>query len=197
MQIIPGSEDDVPGQVTINPRGSEAKERAKFEQHPSYLTSYYPVGNPYVFREFPKMLYKAFPNPRFNNRMMCLEETPQTYNFEKEDLYVRACDAQAAFNRQCLVEVKDAAEQSKYSEMGWRESIADAMAFVKERDKVQYVETAHRNYDDRNMSEKARAEIAAAEAASDGQHVPEIVEKRRGGRKPGSKNKPKNITPTA
>lgn len=192
MQPLTDEERQKAAQVRINPGGQEAKERAKFEQHPSYLTEVWGVGNPYVYRPFPKTLFKAHANPRHGGQMMWREPEPHPYAFSRPEEHAHAVLAAAAFNASCLVEVKDEREMQKYLEMGWRKEPSEAMEFVEQKRDANFQAAGERNYADRNMSEKAKAEIAAAEAASDGEQVMEIKEKpRRRGRPAGSKNKPK------
>ena len=178
--IVPGSEDDVPGQTSINPRGKEAQERAKFEQLDTVytrtkgITGHFPPGNPYVFREFPKMLYQARENVHRNNKLMCMTEEPRRYEFPTEEQWLNARDAAVAFNTSCQREVKDEAEQQAAFESGYRESIKAAMEAGNARQLGVTVDAAHRAHDDRNMSPKAKAESAAAEEASPGVNLREI-----------------------
>lgn len=46
--------------LLISPDGDEAKERVKWEAHP---TAFGPPGRPYVYQAYPKMLYRAGRNP--------------------------------------------------------------------------------------------------------------------------------------
>ena len=47
------------GGFRINPDGQEAAELRKHEQFPTYYTGAEGPGNPYRYRPFPKMLYRA------------------------------------------------------------------------------------------------------------------------------------------
>ncbi len=71
-------------------------------------------------------------------------------------------------------------EEEQAKRDGWRNSPQEAIDFLNGLDDDIAKAAAHRAYEDRNMSEKARREIVEAEAAADGAHVPEIVEKKRG-----------------
>lgn len=64
---------------------------------------------------------------------------------------------------------------------GFGNGLAEAMALYEQRTREVATIAAHRNYEDRNMSERAKAEIAQVEAETLA-HVPEIpaAPKRRG-----------------
>jgi len=76
--------------------------------------------------------------------------------------------------------VKSEAEMISAMERGWRKSPVEAIERFNEKEKAIANAAAHRAYEDRNVSDKAKAEIAEAEAEAGMDHVPEIPEKRRG-----------------
>jgi hypothetical protein len=104
---------------------------------------------------------------------------PDPLAFEKPDHYHRACEAHDRFNQSCTLIVKDEMEMQKAMEGGWRESPSEAVTCLIERDKLISRQDAHREYEDRNMSEAARAEVAAVKDARGGEPVPEKVEERK------------------
>lgn len=140
------------------------------------------------FEEFPKMLYKAKPHPISNRYYVSLAE--DELSLDRTRVLV---DAQA-FNRQCQLTVEDAEKEARAKKDGWCTSQAEAMLAVEAREKRDAHAAAHRNYEDRNLSEKALAESKRVEETSPG-HLGEIPEqpKKRRGRPAGSKNKPKQL----
>ena len=106
--------------------------------------------------EFPKMLYQA--NDRGDGVISVGE--PDDENF----------------SRRCQRIVRSEAEEHIALEQGWRATQAAALEAREARDKAIADVAAHRHYEDRNMSEKARVEAAAADDAS-AEHVPEVPEK--------------------
>ncbi|MEK9725817.1 MAG: hypothetical protein VW405_20360 [Rhodospirillaceae bacterium] len=166
--------------IVIVPGSNYAKEMEKFEQFPSkYGTN---PGNPYVYRPFPKMLYRA---QLYQGVMACMAAPPDSGEFKgSPDEYQRACEAAQRFTDKCQRIVHSEAEMARAMEDGWRRTPAEAVAYLEGREKDRATATAERNYADRNMSEPAKREAAAAVAAVGGEHLPELPEqpKRRRGR---------------
>ena len=69
----------------------------------------------------------------------------------------------------------DEAEAANLYSRGFYNGLAEAAAALAASEQADAVLAANRNYNDRNMSEKAKAESAAAEDAHDG-HLPSIPE---------------------
>lgn len=179
-------DENVDGGIVVNAASAYAKEMAKWEQFPSKFTGSKGPGNPYQYRPFPKMLYQA---KHRGAKVVCMAEPPHPMAFPNASEHARAEQEADAFNQSCQRIVNNEAEMAKAFESGWRESIEDAVAFVKERDRSISTAAAERNYQDRNMSDAAKREIAEAEAAADGQHLPEVPVKRRG--------RPRKVHPAA
>lgn len=173
-----------PGIVKI-PGSNLAKEMAKFEQFPSEWGA---PGNPYKFRPFPKMLYRA---QHWNGKPVCMAAEPNRVDYHDVNLYKQDIERAKRFNVECTRIVNDESEMAKAMEGGWRESPAEAVEFLLGRDRTVANETAIRNHEDRNLSEAAKLEAARAVEEVGGEHLPEIPEKpiRRRGRPKGSKNK--------
>lgn len=134
-----------------------AMEMAKFER-------------PYQFRPYPKMLYKA---ERRGGKIMCMESAPDRYSFSDDRAFILAEESARVFTDKCQTVVYNETEHSQHMEMGWRESAAEAVAFINAKEDEHSLQVAHRNHDDRNLSEKAKAEIARAEAEA-GEPLAEI-----------------------
>lgn len=150
-----------------DPEQGYTQELYRFEQRPSVITATMQAsgkagfsdingGRPFKFVPFPRMMYKA---RRKNGDLLCID--PQDEQWSAQN----------------YITVNDESEMSRAVEMGWRPSQAEAFEFTKSREQATRVEAAHRAYDDRNMSEMAKREIAEAEANANGQHVTEIKEK--------------------
>lgn len=176
------------GGIVKIPGSKLAKEHMKFEQFPSDWGAN--PGNPYQFREFPMMVYRA---QKVNGVPMVTLPDPRRYDFPTRDEYKNAFDRQANFGRENQKIVKSPEELSRAMEEGWRPTPGEAIQLVHDRDGEVSRATAEREYHDRNLSEVAQREIRAAKNAVGNEHLPEIPEKpvRRRGRPKGSKNKPK------
>src|SRR6185437_10122022 len=91
------------------------KELRKWEQHPGPYGR--TPGNPYVYRPYPKMLYKA--QPQVNGQVACLLPAPHPYGFEKPEQYNQAMLAVESFNRSCTRIVRDESEEAIAKGQGW------------------------------------------------------------------------------
>lgn len=161
--------------IVIVPGSNYAKEMEKFEQFPSKYGQN--PGNPYKYRPFPKMLYRA---QHYNGVAACMAAPPDSGEFKgSPDEYQRACEGAQRFTAKCQRIVNDEAEMHRAFEDGWREDPASALAVLEAKDNAKARATAERLYADRNMSEPAKREAAAAVAAVGGEHVPEIPEQPR------------------
>jgi len=161
------------GGVVPVPGSNLAKEMSKFEQFPSKWThGTAGPGNPYVYRPFPKMLYRA---ERVDGQIKCGAAPPDPYAQWRDHRELeRAQEAAERFTEKCQRIVRDEVEMSRAFEDGWRNSPQEAIDFVKGRDRAVSDATAHREFEDRNMSDAAKAEIRAAKDAVGGEHVPEV-----------------------
>lgn len=165
--------------IVVTPGSNFAKEVSRFEQFPSQYTAGSAPGNPYTYRPYPKMLYRA---QHYNGKASCMATVADQGEYKDYREYERAVEMADRFTAKCQRVVGSEEERARAMEDGWRESPQEAIDYLIARDAAVGKEAAHRNYDDRNMSELAKREIAAAEAASDGQHVAEIPRARVDGR---------------
>lgn len=150
-----------------------AREMEKFEQFPSKYGQN--PGNPYVYRPFPKMLYRA---ARYEGNVVCMAAPPDPAFFKDGRDYERAEAAARKFTESCQRIVNDEVEYSRAREMGWCDSPSEAVEFVHGRDRADSTAQAERNYQDRNMSDAAKAEARAALERNDGRHLPSVPEAR-------------------
>lgn len=174
------------GGVVKVPGSKLAKEMERWEQFPSAWGNN--PGNPYKYRPFPKMVYKA---QKFNGKPFVTLPEPVRYEYATRDEFKAAFDRKSNFDTQNQRIVNDESELSRAIEEGWRPSPDEAIALVLSRDEQVSQATAEREYRDQFMSEKAQREIQAAKEAVGNEHLPEIPEKpvRRRGRPKGSKSK--------
>lgn len=172
--------------VIQSPSTDLGKELAKWEQFPSKFTSdEVPPGNPYVYRAYPKMLYKAQYHP-LKKKMVCCEVPPNNVDYATQAEIDRAERFVMQFNLSCQKTVQNEDEKRVAMNDGWCESPTLALADCEARRKGVADETAKREYNDQTMSARARAEARAADDA-DGEHVPDVpAPRKRRGRKPGA-----------
>lgn len=136
--------------IQISPESELGKEMAKWEK-------------PYRFEPFPKMLYRA--NRRPDGKPSCSEADDRLFGGQPGSAEL--------FSATCQMVVQSETELTKYLEMGWREGPTEAMEYFEQKEQGLGNAAAHRAHDDRNMGEKAQAEVKAAEDATS-EHVPEI-----------------------
>lgn len=168
-----------PGIVVV-PGSNYAKAMEKFEQFPSKYGS--SPGNPYVYRPYPKMMYRA---ELWQGKPCCMAAPPDSAAFAQPGEFQRAEQAARKFTDRCQIIVKDESERQRALENGYREHPDEAVAYLRQRQLDEGTAAAERHYQDRGMSEAAQAEAAAAEREhfdQEGAHLPAIPEKRRRGR---------------
>lgn len=142
-----------PGGVVHNPASPYAREMRKWEM------GYSPYGPPGRPRE--QVGHQAYPAAFYK-----MKRSASNGDFVVEH-YREAADETEARNLESL---------------GYREGRVAAIALVESREQEIAVAAAERNYRDRNMSEKAKAEAAQAEDATSAHlaEVPVTPIKRRG-----------------
>lgn len=118
---------------------------------------------------FPMMLYRAQHNPVTKRQECMIKEDEVSLD------QTRVILSAEQFNSSCQLVVNDERELERARSDGWRKSPKEAM----ERwDNIQHeiaVAAAERNYTDRNISDAAKAEVAAVEQKSV-KHIAEIPE---------------------
>jgi len=125
-------------------------------------------NKPYVFQPYPKMLYRAERRP---DGVVSVVE-------HNDSLFGGNPGAAEQFSKRCQFIVKNEREEAEYLERGWRSTQAEALALFEAREMSRARSAAHRAYEDRNLSEAARAEMKEAEDATP-EHVAEVPEKPR------------------
>ena len=165
--------------IVIVPGSNYANEMMKFEQFPSKYGDN--PGNPYKYKPFPKMLYRA---QLWNGAARCMAVPPDPSEFADPREYERTIDKARKFTEECQFIVKNEAEYQRARENGWCEGPLEAVEHLRAREAGKSTAAAERIYADRNMSEPAKREVATAVAEA-GEHVAEIAVKpvrRRPGR---------------
>ena len=160
-----------PGIVVV-PGSPTAREYSKFEQFPSRFTGNASPGNPYVYRAYPKMLYKA---QHFQGKACCMAAPPDPAEFKDGREYERAEEQARRFTEKCQRIVNSEDEHRRFISDGWCESPDEAVKYLQGRDRHIANETAERAYQDRNMSDLAKREVEAVTRAAGGEHQPEIT----------------------
>jgi hypothetical protein len=168
------AEDNREPGIVIVPGSNYAKEMAKFEQFPSKYGEN--PGNPYTYRPFPKMVYKA---ELYQGMIRCMAQVAPN-EFVNVNEQMRAEEAARQFTEKCQRVVKDQLEFQRAMEMGYRESPTEAVEYLEAKQKALADAAAERNFADRNMSDKAKAEAAAEVQRAfteEGSHAAEVPEK--------------------
>ena len=161
--------------IAVIPGSNYQREMGKFEQLPNDKWAFGRPGNPYTYRPYPKMLYRA---ELVGGKAACMMPEPDPYGAVDPRAIERAAEAARRFTEKCQRIVQDDVEHSQAAENGWRESPQEAIDYLNARETARADAAAHRNYEDRNMSEMAKREIAAETAATGGEHIPAMPEKR-------------------
>jgi hypothetical protein len=154
--------------VIITEESALGQEMAKWEQ---FHTKYGPPGNPYRYQEYPRMLYKAQKRP--DGKVLCMDSAPHRYAFLDDATYMRAVDAAEVFTRQCQRIVNSDSERADAEREGWCVTAQAALEYHEKLEQAIGDAAAHRAYEDRLMSDRAKAEAKAADDATH-EHVPEV-----------------------
>lgn len=166
--------------LVIVPGSNYANEMEKFEQFPSRYGG--SPGNPYQYRPFPKMLYRA---EFWKGKAVCMAAPPDPLEYPNPSEFQRVEEAARRFSESCQLIVKGEVEYQRAMENGYRESPDEAVSYLLSRRAAQGQAAAERAYADRGMSEAAQAEAKAASVEhfdNEGEHLAAVPEKRRRGR---------------
>jgi len=170
-------DDEAPSGIVVNPHSSYGKELRKWEQHRTDLVPHGTTpGNPYVYRPYPKMLYKAQRLP--NGQMRCLAALPDPYQYEHPGEYQHAVLWMESFNKSCTRIVDDEAQERAATRDGWRDSPATAMHLEEQVQRDIGNAAAEARAVAKTMSTRAQVELAKAEALSH-QHVTDVTRRGR------------------
>ena len=159
--------------VVINPDSDLGRELQRWNQFPMHKPDgeILPAGNPYVFRPYPKMLYKAHPDR--SGKARCMMAEPDPLYFATQPEYDRAVRDTIQFNARCTRKVHDEADERLAKGQGWTETPNQALAVYEREQQAIGNAAAERAYSDQRMSARARAEAEQADAATH-EHVAEV-----------------------
>jgi hypothetical protein len=164
-----GAEGDQIMPVVYSPESEYAKELARWDT-PKRLGGMNANG----FEAFPRMLYKAFPHPQLQGKVLCGDPRMAT------GLYVDAKDIVVAesFTRQCQRTVRDQEELDRASKEGWVCSPSEALAAYERAQQQVGEAAAEEAYRVQRMSAPAQAEFTAYEETTEA-HVAEMPAPKR------------------
>lgn len=155
--------------VVITPESELGQELAKWNK-------------PYRYEEYPRLMYRAA--RKHNGQWAAHEPPPHPYGYATDAEYQRAVEMAEAFNRGCQLKVFSDDEYRAALNQGWRKSITEAEEAHAAREEAISTAAAERAYRDRNMSEKAQAEVADAEREAGLEHVLDVPVPKRGPGRP-------------
>lgn len=179
-------DEEAYGGIVINPHSALGKELCRWEQHRTeYVGRGMNPGNPYVFRPYPRMLYKAQRLP--GGQYACLMPAPDLYTFDHADQYARACLLKESFDRSCQTIVTDeSAERIKVGQ-GWAFTPTAALELAERAEQAIGNAAAEVAFAAQRMTSNARAELTASDGATH-EHVVDVVPvKKRGKSAKGTK----------
>jgi hypothetical protein len=159
--------------VVISPDSELGKELLRWEQHRTrFVPEDAQPGNPYVFRPYPRMVFRAQLAPGGQTR--CLLPPPNPYEFTKPDEFERAVLQFEAFNRSCCRIVQSESEHRMANGQGWADSPAEALGVAEKEAQAIGNAAAEAIATAKRMSAKAQDEFAEASAETH-QHVTDVV----------------------
>lgn len=155
--------------VVWQPNSRAAHLAVQFEQHPTSVVAVdhngeaIKIGNPYQFREFPKMLYRAREQGGIYE---CVTAEPDPLAYEKPDQYQRAQDRWHRDMQAATLTVGSADEERRAFEQGFRNTPDAAIQLLKDRETARARAQAEAQWAVNRMSEKAQQEFAAKDAST-------------------------------
>lgn len=161
--------------MVISPESAYGKELAKFEK-------------PWVFVEFPKMLYRAI---KVDGKNICMMGAPDSWGFPDAATHQHAILKAEAITKSNQRIVQNADEEQRAYGEGWRTSPTLALEHAEALDNAIGTAAAEANFHARRMGEGARREHQEA-TDSTHEHVVDVKPKRKYTRK--SKAKPVAVT---
>lgn len=174
-------DEEAPPSIVINPHSELGRELRRWEQHYTHLVP--PgtkPGNPYVYRPYPKMLYKAQRNAK--GKVLCVEAPPHPWDFERGEQYERAILMFESFNKSNQKIVDDEAAERLAKGQGWCESPQAAVEQFEREQQAVGNAAAEVAFAAQRMSPEARAELHTVERTTH-EHTVDVKPKRKYTRK--------------
>lgn len=170
-------DEEIEGGIVINPNSELAKELRKWEQFPGPYGKN--PGNPYVYREYPRLMYLA--RKLENGKYSCGEVPPDPMFFVTSAQLERETLKVDRFNRSCFLQVGNDTEMEKAYANGYRKTQDEAMAHAEALEQNIATAAAEAAFHAKRMSPQAQAEFAAANAETH-EHVVDVQPQRKRGR---------------
>lgn len=165
--------------VVINPDSDYAKELRKHEQFPMYVNGeLMQPGNPYVFRPYPRMLYKA-QDWRGQGKKMVTAPFVSPYGWADPRLYENALLEAEAFTKSCQRIVGSEREQQEAEKQGWCDTLQAALEYEERYQQAIAHAAAEAAHSVQGMTATAKREFEEA-ADSTEHHVTDVVGKKKG-----------------
>lgn len=161
--------------VQISPDSALGQELSKWEK-------------PYVYREFPKMVYYA---RKVDGKAICLMPMPSQFGWRDPAEYQMAILQAESITKSNQRIVHDADEEKRAREEGWRETPQAALAHLEAVEQEIGKAAAEANFGARRMSDAAQREHRAA-TDSTHEHIVDLKPKRKYTKR--SKRKPVAVT---
>lgn len=157
--------------VVISPDSELGKELAKWEK-------------PYIYQHYPLMVYKAL--VKENGKATVNEPIPMRYLFppgpQGDQMWDSACRVAEELTRRCQRIVHNESEEIRAKNEGWCLKQDEALERHEAVQREIADAAAARHFTDQRMTDKAKREAAAADAATDA-HVADVpAPKKRPGR---------------
>lgn len=170
-------DEEIEGGIVLNPNSELAKELRKWEQFPGIYGK--TPGNPYVYREYPRLLYKA--QKLVNGKYSVGEVPPDPMLFETAAKLERATLMVERFNKSCQLVVGNDQELSREHDKGWRKTQQEALDYAEALEIDMATAAAEAAFHAKRMSASAQAEFAKANAETH-EHIVDVQPKRKRGR---------------
>lgn len=159
--------------VVVTPESELGKELAKWEQHrTSYVGPDQQPGNPYQYRPYPKMLYKA--QKTAQGKVLCLPPMPNVNAFTSQAEYLRAMAEAEALQQACVRVVESDTQERLAKGQGWSASPEEALAQFEQEEQALGNAAAEAAFAAQRMPEKARREFEAASKVGL-EHLPDVT----------------------
>lgn len=171
------------GLVPPSPTSELGKELRKWEQHPTVYSltedGDHAPGNPYTFRAYPTMLYRA---ELVNGKATVIEQEPEySLIYPNDEAYQRACLAVQAANKRRQKIVSDEAQERIAKGQGWANSPQEALEVCEAQQIAIAQAAAEANHAAQRMSDQAQRELREANEATE-HHVVDVQPKKKRGR---------------
>jgi hypothetical protein len=155
--------------IVISPESELGKELAKWEQHQTHYVGFgQSPGNPYVFRPYPRMVYKASLDP--NGKALVLAPEPVRQRYLTDEAYFQAVAASDALTQANQRTVHSETEYEQARREGWREDPKAALAHYEQLQQEIATAAAEAAHAAQRMTSKAQEERKKRDASTD-KHV--------------------------